>query len=105
MNILTQVNLSLPKRRLLLKTLWFMKITIILMFATCMQAAAKGYSQNITLSLKNASIEKLFKEVKKQTGYSFIYTRELIAGAKSISLSAHTIAGIHQLKRQIILKF
>lgn len=88
MKILTHVNLSLPNRRLLVKTLWFMKITIILMFATCMQAAAKGYSQNITLFLKNASLEQLFKEVKKQTGYSFIYTRELISDAKNINLDA-----------------
>ena len=63
-----------------------MKLTAILLFAACLESQARGYSQEITISLKNVSIEQVFKEVKKQTGYSFIYTREQLQHATSITL-------------------
>lgn len=86
MKINTACNHTLPKRRLLIKTLWFMKITTILLFATCLQASAKGHSQNVTLDVKNAPLERVFKEVKKQTGYSFIYTVELLEHSTNVSI-------------------
>jgi len=63
-----------------------MKITAVLLLAACLQVSAKGYSQNITLSVKNVSLEKVFGEVQKQTGYNFVYTRELLQYASSVSL-------------------
>ena len=87
MEINTPCNLFWPKRRLLIKTLWFMKIITILLFATCLQASAKVHSQIVSLSLKNAPLERVFKEVKKQTGYSFIYTLELLEHSKNVSIN------------------
>src|SRR6186713_3256828 len=79
---------ALPERRLLTKTkiLRVMKVTVVLLLAACLQVSAKGYSQNITLSLKNAPLEKVFGEVKRQTGYNFIYTRELLQYSTAVSL-------------------
>jgi TonB-dependent starch-binding outer membrane protein SusC len=54
------------------KTLRIMRITVLLLFIACMQVSARGVSQNITLSLKNVSLEKVFNEIKNQTGYSFL---------------------------------
>ncbi|MEO6819405.1 MAG: SusC/RagA family TonB-linked outer membrane protein [Ginsengibacter sp.] len=51
-----------------------MKFTVFFMFLFCVQAHAKTFGQeNITLSLKSATIKQLIKEVEKQTPYRFVY--------------------------------
>lgn len=55
-----------------------MKLTAIIMIAACLQASAKTFSQNITLSVRNAPLQKVFKEIRKQTGVNFLYTTELL---------------------------
>lgn len=37
----------------------------------CMHLNAKMFSQRVSLNLKNASLEVVFKEIKKQTSYEF----------------------------------
>lgn len=64
-----------------------MKLTAILLLAVCLHAGATGFSQNVTLSVRNASLEKVFKEIRKQTGYSFFYKTELLRNAPRVSLS------------------
>lgn len=56
-------------------TLLTMKLLILLTIIACLQSSARGFGQPVTLSLENAPLEKAFKEIKKQTGYSFVYTR------------------------------
>ena len=74
------------KRGLLTKTLMVMKLTAILLFVGCMEVSAGTNAQTVTLSLRNSSLERVFKEVKKQTGYGFIYTRELLANTGHIDV-------------------
>ena len=71
---------------MLTKTLLVMKLTAILLFAACLEVSAGTNAQTVTLSLKNSSLERIFKEVKKQTGYGFIYTRELLANTGHIDV-------------------
>lgn len=52
-----------------------MKILILLTVIACLQVSARGFGQSVTLSLSNAPLEQAFKEIKKQTGYSFVFTR------------------------------
>jgi len=73
------------------KILQVMKITAVLLLTACLQVSASGYSQNITLSVKDAPLEKVFGEVKKQTGYSFVYTRELLQYTTSVSLEVKNV--------------
>ena len=63
-----------------------MKFLILLLTAVAIHVGARGYSQNISLSLDNAPIEKAFREIQKQTGYNFIYTREQLTAAHPVSL-------------------
>jgi len=64
-----------------------MKIVILLTIITSLYSGTPCYSQTITLSLDNVSLQKAFKEIKEQTGYSFVYTTEQIK--KSNPLSIH----------------
>ena len=43
-------------------------------------------AQTVSLSLENAPIENAFKEIKKQTGYHFIYTRDQLEQAIKVTL-------------------
>ncbi|HET6996269.1 MAG TPA: TonB-dependent receptor plug domain-containing protein, partial [Chitinophagaceae bacterium] len=73
-----------------------MKLTALLLLATCLAASAKTFSQRITLHEKNASLEKIFKAIKKQTGYTFIYRDELIQQSNKINIDVSD-AGIAEV--------
>lgn len=63
-----------------------MKLLFLFTIATCLQASATGYGQTVSLSLQNAPLEKAFTEIKRQTGYHFVYTRAQLKHTKPISL-------------------
>lgn len=62
-----------------------MKLLILLTVVSCLQVSATGYGQTVTLSVKNTTLEKVFKEVKKQTGFSFVYTREQLKNSLPVT--------------------
>ena len=62
-----------------------MKLLILLTFVCCLQISATGYGQTVTLSVKNTTLEKVFKEVKRQTGFSFIYTRDQLKNSLPVT--------------------
>lgn len=64
-----------------------MKLTAIILLTASLQLSARGVSQTLTISLKNASLEKVFSEIHKQTGYSFFYEDGLLKNAKPVDVS------------------
>ncbi|MDQ6763265.1 MAG: SusC/RagA family TonB-linked outer membrane protein [Bacteroidota bacterium] len=60
---------------------------ILLTIIICILTSGSIYSQKISLSLNNASLEKTFKEIRKQTGYSFVYTREQINKSNTVNIN------------------
>ncbi len=73
--------------RFLTKTLLVMKMTAFLILAACLHVSANGYSQKITLSVHEAPLEKVFKEIQKQSGYSFFYKTQQIDKTVRITLN------------------
>jgi TonB-linked SusC/RagA family outer membrane protein len=69
------------------KTLLSMKLVILFTIITSLQAWSKGFSQSITLSAKDVSLEKIFREIRRQTDYRFIYTKEELLTARPVSLN------------------
>ncbi|WP_341840673.1 TonB-dependent receptor [Chitinophaga caseinilytica] len=68
-----------------------MKFSAILLFAACLQVSAKSLAQQVSLSEKNASLEKLFRTIEKQTGYVFFYDHLLIDKAPRINVKASNL--------------
>jgi TonB-linked SusC/RagA family outer membrane protein len=64
-----------------------MRLTAILLLGACLQVAAKGNAQNITLTEKNAPIEKVFLSIEKQTSISFYYKVELLQQANKVTIN------------------
>jgi TonB-dependent starch-binding outer membrane protein SusC len=68
------------------KLLLIMNFTAIIFLATCLQVSALGHAQTITLSENNASLEKIFRELKRQTVYDFWYESKLLKNAKKVDI-------------------
>ena len=63
-----------------------MKILCILLTAASLQISAKGFSQSITVSLKNAPLVDLFKVIEQQSNFSFVYSKEAIEQSKPVTI-------------------
>lgn len=68
-----------------------MKLTVLLMTIALLQVRAAGHAQTVTLSKQNISLDKVFKEIGKQTGYTFLYTEEQLSHARTINLDVKSM--------------
>ncbi|MBN8786920.1 MAG: SusC/RagA family TonB-linked outer membrane protein, partial [Terrimonas sp.] len=66
-----------------------MKLVILLTVLTTLKAWSNALAQNITLTVKDASLESVFLQVKKQSDYRFIFAREELKGASSVTFSVN----------------
>ncbi len=71
------------------KNLLLMKMTAVFLFVCMFSAHANTYSQQVTVAFKNASLEEAFREIRKQTGYTFIYTVSMLSKANKVNFSAN----------------
>uniref|UniRef100_UPI00334210FB STN domain-containing protein n=1 Tax=Pseudopedobacter sp. TaxID=1936787 RepID=UPI00334210FB len=69
-------------KRLLMRV----KLTCAFIVIAFLQLSFASNAQNITLTKKNISLTELFKEIKKQSGYDFVYKHDLLIKGKSISI-------------------
>lgn len=69
-----------------------MKLTVFFLLLATLQIKAEGYSQGITISAREAPLEKIFNEIKKQSGYSFVYTRQLLQHSRKVTLDVKNAA-------------
>src|SRR5688500_7231586 len=70
------------------KLMRVMKLTIALLTIACLQVGANGFAQGITLNEKNVPVEKVFKEITRQTGYVFFYVDGLLNNVKKVTVVA-----------------
>lgn len=63
-----------------------MKLVTIILLVACLRISARGLSQFVTLSEVNAPLSKVFKEIKEQTGYLFLYTGAEISKAHPVTI-------------------
>src|SRR6187397_840734 len=83
-----KVFCKLPFERgsMLFQTFLAMQLSALFIFMACLQVSANGYAQKISISEKNASIQKIFKEIEKQSEYEFFYNERLLQGARKVNI-------------------
>lgn len=64
------------------------RITAVLMVFCVLKVSAVTYGQSISLKLSNVPIETVFKEIRKQALFDFLYKDELLAKVPRISIEA-----------------
>ncbi|MFD2886421.1 TonB-dependent receptor [Chitinophaga cymbidii] len=79
-----------------------MRLTGFLMLAFLMETSAEGFSQEkITLSKKDAAIQQVFRDIRRQTGYDFLYSNKVLANARPVSVSVRN-ASLDEAMRLVL---
>ena len=69
------------------KILLVMRLIIVLLTTAILQVSAAGYAQKVTLIQNNARLTTVLDEIRKQTGYDFVYSDKVMNAAKRVSLN------------------
>jgi TonB-linked SusC/RagA family outer membrane protein len=87
--ILLAMNLALSKYIETNKNKWFMraKLIIVLLTTAILQVSATVYSQNVTLRQSNAKLATVLDEMRRQTGFNFIYDDAILKTAKPVDIN------------------
>lgn len=64
-----------------------MRLSFIFIFAALMQVSASTRAQKVTLIQNNARLTTVLDEIRKQTGYDFVYSDKVMNTAKRVSLN------------------
>ena len=72
-----------PGRKLLIT----MKLTAILLCVSLLKVSAEDVkAQTLTLNFKSTPLQKVFDEIERQSGYSFLYGKRMLQSAAPVSL-------------------
>jgi TonB-linked SusC/RagA family outer membrane protein len=74
------------RKRLLIKLFFCMKLSVFFLLVCMLQTSARSYAQQVTLEVHHAPAERVFREIEKQTGYGFIYAKEMLGKMKPVDL-------------------
>ncbi|NGM62464.1 TonB-dependent receptor [Sphingobacterium sp. SGG-5] len=68
-----------------------MKLVSFLLFITCVHVSASTKAQNISLSLKNEALSKVFKAIEKQTDFVVVYNDRFVRSSKRVSIKVDNV--------------
>ncbi|MDF2192826.1 SusC/RagA family TonB-linked outer membrane protein [Paraflavitalea sp. CAU 1676] len=63
-----------------------MRLTAILLLGVCLHVSAGTMSQQVTLTEKNVPLQTVFKKIKEQTGYTFVYRNDWLQQAQPVTI-------------------
>src|ERR1700681_2608167 len=64
-----------------------MKLTALILLVACMQLSARTVGQNVTLSLKNAPMKEVFREIHRQSGIDIIVNESVLDKTGKVTLA------------------
>jgi TonB-linked SusC/RagA family outer membrane protein len=76
-----------------------MRLVTILLITTMMQVSAASVAQNISMHKQNAELKEVFKSIRAQSGYDFIFDMKLMEKAKLVTISLNNASLEETLKR------
>jgi TonB-linked SusC/RagA family outer membrane protein len=68
------------------------KLTTAFLLMAVIHVSANTFSQNVTLSVKQASLKQVFKLISDQTGYAFIINPSLLDSAAPVTISEKEVS-------------
>ncbi|HQX95445.1 MAG: SusC/RagA family TonB-linked outer membrane protein [Chitinophagaceae bacterium] len=74
-----------------------MRLTAILLTFACLQVAASGTGQTVTLKVKNAPMKEVFREIQKQTGLNVLVDEALLEKVGKVTLDVRNMPVSHVL--------
>lgn len=79
--------LSVSRNNLFYKLFIVMKLTTFLLLITLVQVQASSFAQRISLSRKDASLTDVFKQIRSQSGYDFVYNIKAVKKVNNIDVN------------------
>ena len=84
------------------KFLLIMRLTVLLLLVAFMQLSASTMAQRVTIVEKNAALEHVLREIRKQSGYSIIYDLDLVLGAKPVDIDVKDVSVQEAVQKSLI---
>mgnify|MGYP001805957484 FL=1 len=85
---LNRIDLSFFRNGRLKKYFLIMRLTSLLILVFTLQMSASVWSQNISIRLKNSTLQELFTQIEKSSNYRFFYNNDEININQRISVDA-----------------
>ncbi len=82
-------------------TLLVMRLTLFLLIVGTLAVRATGYAQKVTLSVRNADMERVCLDIKKQSGFFFLYDADVLKKSGLVSMELKN-ANLTQALQQLI---
>ncbi|WP_316834943.1 SusC/RagA family TonB-linked outer membrane protein [Pedobacter nutrimenti] len=68
-----------------------MKLVIILLTTAIIQVSASSYAQKVTMKQHGIELVNVFQEIRKQTGYDFLYSDKIMEQAKPVDVNLQNV--------------
>jgi len=68
-----------------------MRLTAVLLLFSLMQVSAASFGQLISIKQKNVPLKTIFKEIRKQSGYDFVFARDAISDEVKTNISVQNV--------------
>lgn len=91
-------KIQILSRFYLPKLFLVMKLTVVLVFLSCVHISAKTYSQNVSLSAKNLSLAKALTLISEKSDHFLLYKHNEIKDAAPVSFNFKNVALAEALK-------
>lgn len=78
-----------------------MKLVSVILFASLMQVSAATFGQLVTLKERNVTLERMFREIRKQSGYDVLLSTNKIKSSSTIDADFNN-ATIEEVMEKII---
>lgn len=78
-----------------------MKLTTVILITTLLQVSAASFGQKMTLERKGISLQRIFKEIRKQTGYDVLLSTNRIRISSAIDVSFNN-ASLAEVMEKVI---
>ncbi|AMP99694.1 hypothetical protein AY601_2812 [Pedobacter cryoconitis] len=79
-----------------------MRLTVLILLVAFMQLSASTMAQKVTMVEKNASLEHVLREIRKQTGYSIIYDLDAVLHAKPVSINVKGVSVFEAIQQSLV---
>lgn len=96
MRLFVLSRLQQPAQKSFVKTFLIRKLVTAFILLFSLAATANGFSQQLSISARNSPLSAVFKEISKQSGYSFVYTGSLLKNARNVNIQANN-ASLEQI--------
>lgn len=91
MKITANGSVHYLRGRLPAKTFLTMRLIILLTTVASLQLHAAGWAQYVSINLKNSPVEKVFLEIRRQTGYQFMYNMQMLHNARRVTINVKNV--------------